>query len=38
MKSTENLHEDIRSTGQDLKPVPPEYEAGVLTTKPRRPI
>jgi hypothetical protein len=38
MKTTENLTEDIRSTGQDLNPVPPEYEAGVLITKPRRPI
>jgi hypothetical protein len=32
----ETLSQDSRSPGRDLKPGPPEYEAGVLTTGPRR--
>jgi hypothetical protein len=30
------LSQDIPSSGRDLNPVPPEYEAGMLTTQPRR--
>jgi hypothetical protein len=36
MESTKNFSQDSRSADQDLKPGPPEYEAGVLTTLPRR--
>jgi hypothetical protein len=32
-KSTKNFSHDGRSSGRDLNPVPPEYEAGVLTTR-----
>jgi hypothetical protein len=35
---TKNLSQDSRSPGRDLKPGPPEYEAGVLTTRPRRSV
>jgi hypothetical protein len=35
-KTTKNLSQDSRSPGRDLNPGPPEYEAGVLTTRPRR--
>jgi hypothetical protein len=38
---TEENHEHrqySRSLGGDLKPGPPEYEAGVLTTQPRRSV
>jgi hypothetical protein len=28
--------QDNRSPGRDFSPGPPEYEAGVLTTRPRR--
>jgi hypothetical protein len=35
MKATKTLTQDSRSPDQDLKPVPHEYEAGVLTTQPR---
>jgi hypothetical protein len=35
-KTTETLSQDRRSLGQYLNPGPPEYEAGVLTTRPRR--
>jgi hypothetical protein len=34
-KTTNNLCQDSRSSSQDLNPGPPEYEAGVLTTRPR---
>jgi hypothetical protein len=33
---TKNLSQHRRSQGQDLNPGPPEYEAGLLTTQPRR--
>jgi hypothetical protein len=32
----ENVSQDNRSEGRDLNPGRPEYEAGVLTTRPRR--
>jgi hypothetical protein len=32
----EHFIEDIRSPGRDFNPGPAEYEAGVLTTRPRR--
>jgi hypothetical protein len=35
-KTMKNLSQDSRSPGQDLDPGPPKYEAGVLTTRPRR--
>jgi hypothetical protein len=35
-KRTGNLNQDSRSPGPDLNPGPPEYEAGVLTTRPQR--
>jgi hypothetical protein len=31
----ENLRQGIWSPGRDMNPGPPEYEAGVLTTRPR---
>jgi hypothetical protein len=31
-KTMINLSQDIRPSGRDLNPGPPEYEAGVLTT------
>jgi hypothetical protein len=34
----ENLSQDNRSPGRDLGPGTPEYEAGVLTTLPRRTV
>jgi hypothetical protein len=37
-KTTKNLSQDRRSLGRDLNPGPPEYEAGVLTTRPRRSV
>jgi hypothetical protein len=33
-----NQSQESRSTGQDLNPGPPEYEAGALTTRPPRSI
>jgi hypothetical protein len=36
--TTKKLSEDSRSPGIDLKAGPPEYEAGVLTTQPRRSV
>jgi hypothetical protein len=33
-KTTKNLNQDSWSPGQDLNPRPPEYESGVLTTRP----
>jgi hypothetical protein len=32
-KTTKNLSQHSRSPGRDLNPGPPEYEAGVLTTR-----
>jgi hypothetical protein len=37
-KNHEKLSQDSRSPGRDLNPEPPEYEAGVLTTQPRRSV
>jgi hypothetical protein len=34
-KPTKNLSQDSRSSGQDLSPGPSEYEAVVLTARPR---
>jgi hypothetical protein len=34
-KTTKTLIQDSRSQGRDLNPVPPEYEAGLLTIRPR---
>jgi len=31
-KTIKNLSQDSQSTGLDLNPEPPKYEAGVLTT------
>lgn len=36
-KTTNTCHDD-QSPGRDLKPVPPKYEVGVLTTRPRRSV
>jgi hypothetical protein len=36
-KNYENLRQDSRSPGRDLNPWPSEYEAGLLTTRPRLP-
>jgi hypothetical protein len=35
---TEENHEKPRSLGKDLNPGPTEYDAGVLTTRPRRSV
>jgi hypothetical protein len=35
-KTTKNLSQDSRPPGRDLNPAPPEYESGVLDTRPRR--
>lgn len=37
-KNTENLSQDSRSLRRDLKPGHPEYERGVLTTRPKRSV
>jgi hypothetical protein len=37
-KNTKNLSQDSRCPGRDLNLGPPEYEAGVLTTRPRRSV
>jgi hypothetical protein len=37
-KTTKNLSQDSWSLGRDLNPGPPEYGAGVLTTRPRRSV
>jgi hypothetical protein len=37
-KSTKKLSQDSRSLGRDLNLSPPEYEAGVLTTRLRNTI
>jgi hypothetical protein len=34
-KTTKNLTQDSRSPGRDLNPRPPEFEARLLTTRPR---
>jgi hypothetical protein len=34
-KTTINLNQYSRSPGRDLKSGPPEYEAGLLTTRPQ---
>jgi hypothetical protein len=36
-KTDENIQDSL-SPGRDLNPVPPEYEAGVLTTQARRSV
>jgi hypothetical protein len=35
-KTMKNFCQDGRSPGRDLNPAPPEYGAGVITTRPRR--
>jgi hypothetical protein len=35
-KTTKSLSQDSWSPGRDLNPEPAEYEAGILTTGPRR--
>jgi hypothetical protein len=37
-KTTKTLSQDSRSSGRDLNPGPPVYEAGVLTTRTRRKV
>jgi hypothetical protein len=37
-KTTKNLSQDSFSTGRNLNPRPSEYEAGVLTARPRRSV
>jgi hypothetical protein len=37
-KTQEDFSEDSRSPGRDLNPGPPEYEAGVPNTRPRRSV
>jgi hypothetical protein len=37
-KTTKSLSQDSRSPGRDLNPGPAEYEARVLTTRPRRSV
>jgi hypothetical protein len=37
-KTTTNLSQNSLSPGRDFNPGPPEYEAGVLTTRPRRSV
>jgi hypothetical protein len=37
-KITKSLSRDSRSPGRDLNLQPREYEAGVLTTRPRRSV
>jgi hypothetical protein len=37
-KAMNTLSHDMRSPGRDLNPGPPLYEAGALTTWPRRPV
>jgi hypothetical protein len=34
-KTTKSLSQDTRSPSRNLNPGPPEYEAGVLTTRPQ---
>jgi hypothetical protein len=35
-ESRENIRQDSRSAGRDLNPGPPDYEAGMFLTRPRR--
>jgi hypothetical protein len=37
-KTMKNLSQDSRSPGRDSNPGPPEYYAGMLTTRPRRSV
>jgi hypothetical protein len=37
-KAMTSLSQDSRSPGRDWNSEPPEYEAGVLTTQPRRSV
>jgi hypothetical protein len=37
-KTTNTPSQDGQAPGQNLSPVPPEYETGVLTTRPRRSV
>jgi hypothetical protein len=37
-KITRNFSQDSRSLGRDLKPGPPHFETGVLTTLPRHSV
>jgi hypothetical protein len=37
-KTAKNLGQDIRSPDRDLKPEPPEYETGELTSQQRRSV
>jgi hypothetical protein len=37
-KTTNNLIQDSRCPGRDLNPGPSEYEAGILTTRPRHSV
>jgi hypothetical protein len=37
-KTTKNLNHESRSPGRHSNPGPPEYEAGVLTSQPRRSV
>jgi hypothetical protein len=37
-ESQETISQDSQSPGRDLNPEAPEYEAGVLTTRPRRSV
>jgi hypothetical protein len=34
-KTTKNLNQNSRSPRRDINQAPPEYEAGMLTTRPR---
>jgi hypothetical protein len=37
-KTMKNFSQDSRTPGRDMKPGPPGYEIGVLTTRPRRSV
>jgi hypothetical protein len=37
-ENQENFSQDRRFPGRDINPVPPEYEAGVFTSRPRRSV
>jgi hypothetical protein len=37
-KIMKSISQGSRSPGRDLNPGPPEYEVGVLTTRPRRSV
>jgi hypothetical protein len=38
LRETQNLSQDSRSQDLDFNPGPSEYEAGLLTTQPRRSV